>query len=197
MKQRIIKFLFVFFALNFMFWLYLFYLGRYKEIELTYLGSADGTWDTYFFCTPSYALKQNFLYCNFGYGLYGPGTAERCNLHNFDFNLEFRESKRYVYSGVPIDKLEYCHNLYTKNGEYYSRATFSKDRFQEGRYYFYEIDNIRIGSMALEIWDEEFDREFEILNVFLIIFSSLGLGFTGWYCLKTRKRISAVHSKNE
>lgn len=84
-----------------------------------------------------------------------------------------------------------------KNGEYYRRATFSKDRFQEGRYYFYEIDNIPIGSMALEILDEEFDREFEKLNVFLIIFSSLGLVFTGWYCLKTRKRIFAVYSKNE
>ncbi len=38
---------------------------------------------------------------------------------------------------------------------------------------------------------------FDAINVFLFIFSLFGLAFTGWYCLKTRKGVPAVHLDKE
>lgn len=57
----------------------------------------------------------------------------------------------YVYSyGVSLEKLEYHKGHLTIWGDYYNRAKFSREKFQEGIYYFYEIDDVGIGDMSLE-----------------------------------------------
>lgn len=133
-KRIIMTILLVLFGLSFIYWSHLFYSGRYKPIELKYLGSADGTGGV-----SSYVAEQrrNFMYCGFGYEIFDFEMIDDWNLHNFDFNLELQESKKYIMSiGVPIERLEYL--------DHYSRATYSKDKIQQGRFYFYEIDNISI-----------------------------------------------------
>lgn len=43
-------------------------------------------------------------------------------------------------------------------GDYYNRAEFEKEKFTEGVYYFYEIDDVGIGDMVLEgmyFWERQ------------------------------------------
>lgn len=131
----------------------------YLPIKMTYLGSAKGKMAEHYFDIPEHWLCYDYLCCGNGYDCFSTQKefeferqAARCNFHDFDFELEFREGKMYIYSyGVPLKKLEYSKWHITDIGHYYySRAYFDKEEFQEGIYYFYEIDNVGIGNMGLE-----------------------------------------------
>jgi len=127
----------------------------YTNIDITYLGKAEGV-ETDYFDPPTFWLEYRYLYCGNGYHYFTTyegyeRLCEECSLQNFDFNLKIHGNKMYIYSyGVPIDKLEYYKGHLTVFGDYYNRAEFSKEKFKEGVYYFYEIDDVGIGDMLLE-----------------------------------------------
>lgn len=130
----------------------------YLPIKMTYLGSAKGN-KSELFDEPSFWLNFRYLYCGEGYYCFltqeeyeFEDNIQNCHFHDFDFDLEIKAGKMYIFSyGVPLKKMEYCKGHVTEIGHhYYNRAVFDKEDFEEGIYYFYEIDDVGIGSMMSE-----------------------------------------------
>lgn len=161
------------------------FLGKYEPIELVYLGSGEGVLDKNFMCGPENYTKQQYLFCDYGYGILDKETISRCNLHNLDFDLIIKKNKKYIYSYcVPLEKLEYCKNLLTVNQEYYNRATCVTDEYQDGIYYFYEIDDINIGTMWYEEPKSKNEIFFARLDLYWILLSLTGSLIFGYRIFK-------------
>ena len=149
----------------------------YRSVDMIYLGSAKGILDSRFYSVPEYCMENDFLYYNMGYAVLDDKAVSRCDMSDFDFQLEEKEGKICVYSyGFPIEKLMYNKTRTSKQGNYYNKAVFSKDKFKDGVYYFYETDYIPIGDWSGEPLDyslylmEEDDRDdFQVSLVVLII----------------------------
>ena len=152
----------------------------YISVDVIYLGSAKGIWDSDFYFVPESCMENDFLYYNMGYAILDDDTINRCRMSDFDFQLEKKDGKIYVYSyGFPLVRLMYDKTRISTRGYHYNRAVFSRDEFQDGTYYFYETDYIPIGDCMEYIeYDypsyimEEEDRDVfqQVLGVLIIAF---------------------------
>ena len=96
----------MFFALSVL--ILLRYYLMYKTVDMVYLGSAKGIWDSNFYPDSDECMENDFLYYNMGYAVLGDETVTRCCMSDFDFQFKKRAGKIYVYSyGCPLIKLEY------------------------------------------------------------------------------------------
>ncbi len=165
--------------------------NMYTPVKLLYLGKAEGEWDENFTGSLSTCREYKFYYYEMGYGLITKDTVERCKMHNFDFDLK-TDGKQYIYCyASPILKLEYCKNRTTIFGDYYSRAVYDKRDFQEEIYFFYEMEDIPIGTTEMEnippMLDEEEAYIGYIIYSILFILSIITI-VTGRWCFKDLRR---------
>lgn len=153
----------------------------YRPVDMVYLGSAKGTWDSDFYFAPKRCMENDFLYYNMGYAILDEDVVNRCGMSDFDFQLEKKEGKICIYSyGFPIVRLMYDKTRTSRLGHYYyNKAVFSKDKFQDGIYYFYETDYIKIGDwmeyiecdfLSYRLEEEDRDESKQVLGVLLIVF---------------------------
>lgn len=86
----------------------------YLPIKMAYLGSAKGN-KSELFDEPSFWLNFRYLYCGEGYYCFltqeeyeFEDNIQNCHFHDFDFDLEIKAGKMYIFSyGVPLKKMEY------------------------------------------------------------------------------------------
>lgn len=134
---------------------------RYQEkIKLTYIGSAVGECpyfeDENGLINPEKWKEKKYVYCGCqSYRIFKKedhikAFSEKCNL-KYNFEFTFRDGHRYVCAyGYPLKALEYLDKEITHLGTFYNRAKIDKDSFNEGVWYFYEIEDINIGDMLDE-----------------------------------------------
>lgn len=141
------------------------YYGPYpycrEKVELTYLGSATGECpyfkDENGLVDPEKWKEKKFVYCwcqsyvCFKQEDHIKAFSEECNL-NYNFDFTFREGHRYVCAyGYPLKTLGYSKYGFTYAGAFYNRARLDKKNYNEGVWYFYEIEDINIGDMSFEL----------------------------------------------
>lgn len=175
-KKICLIFIFMFIALSNL--ILLSYFLMYKTVDMVYLGSAKGIWDSNFYPDSDECMENDFLYYNMGYAVLGDETVTRCCMSDFDFQFKKRAGKIYVYSyGCPLIKLEYNRGKFSEEGICYNKAVFAKDKFQDGIYYFYEADDVPIGNCVgnweldpVILEEEEMDDIMLMLGIAVIIF---------------------------
>lgn len=139
---------------------------QYIELPYEYVGSATGT-ERYFvvWTGEKYLSERKYVYNNYdGYtSIPGPEYWEymQGKYGFWDINLEFDEDYIYICTyGYKLKKLEYTpEECVHHSGEgYYNRAQLLKENYCEDTYYFYKIENVKLGDMNREYEWQEYEK---------------------------------------
>lgn len=133
-----------------------------KEIELTYLGTAIGECSSYIHgdigeTNPKAWEEKEYVYhsCQ----SYTSFTAEKFKeiyekeKGRFDFEPNITSKHRYICAyGYPLIKLEYDERYVVYREAFANRAKIDSRNYKENVWFIYEIEDINIGSMAVDGW---------------------------------------------
>lgn len=134
----------------------------YKKIDLNYIGSISGNCS--FFMNENDETvskeweKRAYVYNGCQSYISFRGTegfeaiAEACSFDSNDFTYDFKEECQYICAyEYPLASLEYSEKYITLNGrQYYNRARLDKKNYEKRMWFFYEIEDVNIGSMEAE-----------------------------------------------
>lgn len=178
-----LKILFFFLLFDLVVLSYLLFKNRYRPVELTYLGCAEGKEGGSDF-TPVAFLDFQYLACGLGYSVSDNlEDLVRSNVENpeeVNFEMTQKEGRMYLCSWhVPLERLEYTSEDNPIEGGHKNRATFFREEYQEGVCFFYEAEDIDPCSMVLEP-QCVLDGQTEKICMYVILFLLAGTLGTGW-----------------
>lgn len=181
----LLRVLFFFMLFNLSGLSYLLIKNRYRPLKFSYLGCAEGRTDSRF-SRDDYS-KIKYLYFDLGYDICDSldDLVERnvYNLEEMEFEVTTRKEMIYICSYcVPLKSYEYLPGNNVIGGGTDNRATFFKDKYQEGMCFFYEAEDINPGRMALEGEYADMDGQLERISVYIILFFFAGTLVTGCLC---------------